>query len=342
MQVQWVKMIERITSLDPKSVSPSDAGPPAATEPRRDLRSASGDQHRSGSAAIVGRPNVGKSTFLNAALGEELAIVSPVPQTTRNRILGIVHRPEDEIALLDTPGIHKPHSRLGRTLNRTARDATAEADVVVYMTTPPPRADGAVHPGDRTLLADIGGDKPTILVINQIDRVRDKSTLLPLMQALSGLREFEAVVPISALRGDGIGRVLDEVARLLPVGPRRYEGDELTDRPIRFFVGELVREPILLSTREEIPYAVAVEITRFEENAGGVGIDATIHVEREGQKRILIGKGGEKLKAIGTAARVRIEKMLLKKVHLSLWVRVTPGWTESDSALRELGYEREP
>jgi GTP-binding protein Era len=314
-------MIDRITSQDPKSVDPSD--------------------FRSGSAAIVGRPNVGKSTFLNAALGEQLAIVSPVPQTTRNRILGIVHRPEAEIALLDTPGIHKPRSRLGRTLNRTARDATEEADVVIYMTTPPPRAKASLHPGDQTLLADIGGDKPTVLVINQIDRVRDKSILLPLMTALASVRDFAAIVPISALRGDGIDRVLDEVTRLLPAAPRRFEADELTDRPAEFFVGELVREPILLSTREEIPYAVAVEVTRFEDSSRGVAIEATIHVERDGQKRILIGKGGAKLVAIGTAARERIERMLSKKVHLSLWVRVTPAWTESDSALRQLGYEGE-
>jgi GTP-binding protein Era len=274
---------------------------------------------------------------MNAALGEPLAIVSPVPQTTRDRILGIVHRPRAEIALLDTPGIHKPHSRLGRTLNRTARLAAGEADLMVFVTSAgagTPR----VHPGDRTLLADIGNEVPTILVINQIDRVRDKSRLLPLLEELSKVREFAAIVPISALRGDGVSQVLDEIENVLPEGPPRFEKDALTDRPTRFFVGELVREPILLSTREEIPHAVAVEVERFEERGETVHIDATIHVERDGQKRILIGRGGEKLKAIGSAARPRIEALIDKKVYLSLWVRVTPDWTESERRLAELGY----
>jgi GTP-binding protein Era len=293
--------------------------------------------HRSGTVAIVGRPNVGKSTFLNAALGEALAIVSPVPQTTRDRILGIVHRPLAEIALLDTPGIHKPHSRLGRSLNRRARLAAGEADVVVFMTSVP-LGNPRVHPGDRTLLADIGKDAPTILVVNQIDRLRDKSRLLPLLEELGKVRDFAAIVPISALRGDGVSRVLDEIESVLPEGPPRFDKDALTDLPTRFFVGEFVREPILLSTREEIPHAVAVEVGRFEEQGGTVHIDATIHVEREGQKRILIGHGGEKLKGIGSTARRRIEALIDKKVYLSLWVRVTADWTESEKRLAELGY----
>jgi len=294
-------------------------------------------EHRSGTVAIVGRPNVGKSTFLNLALGEALAIVSPVPQTTRNRILGVVHRPGAEIALLDTPGIHKPHSRLGRTLNRTARHATEEADVVIYMTTPskPP---AGLHPGDRTLLADIGAGKPTIVVINMIDKVRDKGNLLPLMDDLSRLRDFAAIVPISALRGDGADRVLDEAAKCLPLGAPKYDAETLTDRPMRWLAAEFVREPILQWAREEIPHAVAVEITTFEEHAKGARIEATIHVERDGQKRILIGTGGERLKAVGTSARLRIEALLGKKVHLALWVRVTADWTESEKALLELGY----
>jgi GTP-binding protein Era len=293
--------------------------------------------HRSGTVALVGRPNVGKSTLLNAALGEPLAIVSPVPQTTRDRILGIVRRPGAEIALLDTPGIHKPHSRLGRSLNRTARLAAEEADVVVFVTSVPSGAP-RVHPGDSTLLEDIGKEVPTVLVVNQIDRIRDKSRLLPLLEELGKLRDFASIVPISALRGDGIARVLDEVEKVLPEGPPRFDEDALTDRPTRFFAAEFVREPILLSTREEIPHAVAVEIDKFEERGGMVHIDATIHVERDGQKRILIGKGGEKLKAIGTAARRRIEALVDKKVYLSLFVRVTPDWTESEKRLAELGY----
>jgi GTPase len=302
-------------------------------------------EHRSGTAAIVGRPNVGKSTFLNAALGEAIAIVSSTPQTTRHRILGVVHRPGAEIALLDTPGLHKPHSRLGRALNRAARGATEEADVILYMTTPPPSSSPAarvagrgIHPGDRTLLADIGRERPTILIVNQVDRVKDKSSLLPFLEEISTLRDFAAIIPISALREDGVDRVLDEVAKLLPVAGAKYEEDTLTDRPVRFFAGEFVREQILGFAREEIPHAVAVEVTRFDDEPKLARIEATIHVEREGQKRILIGKGGEKLKSVGTAARARIEAMLGKKVHLALWVRVTPGWTESDETLTELGY----
>jgi GTP-binding protein Era len=293
--------------------------------------------HKSGTVAIVGRPNVGKSTLLNAALGERLAIVSPVPQTTRDRLLGIVHRPNAEIAMLDTPGLHKPHSRLGRSMNRTARLAAVEADVVVFMTSVPMGA-ARVHPGDRTLLADIGKDVPTILAVNQIDRIRDKSALLPLLIELAKLRDFASIVPISALREDGVDRLLDEVEKVLPEGKPRFDDDALTDRPTRFFVGEFVREPILTSTREEIPHAVAVEVSRFEEKGATVHIDATIHVEREGQKRIVIGTGGEKLKAIGTTARKRIETLIEKKVFLTLWVKVTPDWTDSEKHLADLGY----
>jgi GTP-binding protein Era len=286
----------------------------------------------------VGRPNVGKSTFLNAALGEPLAIVSSTPQTTRNRILGVVRRPGAEIALLDTPGIHRPRSRLGRALNRAARGAIDEADVIVYMTMVAGATGGGVHEGDRTLLQDVGLDRPTVLVVNQVDRVRDKSTLLPLIEQLSKLRDFAAIAPISALYRDGVDLVLDEVAKVLPVAERRFDDETVTDRPMRFFAAEFVREPILAWAREEIPYAVAVDVTSFEEEANLVRIHATIHVEREGQKRILIGKGGEKLRDVGTAARGRIEAMLGKKVYLSLWVRVTPSWTQSDEALAELGY----
>lgn len=279
---------------------------------------------------------------MNAALGQALAIVSPVPQTTRNRILGVVHRPGVEILLLDTPGIHKPHSRLGRSLNRTAREATGEADVVVYVTAAGPRGKTGVHPGDATLLTDVGKDVPTILVVNKIDQVKDKSVLLPLLQDISALRDFAAVVPISALKEDGIDIVLSEISKLLPEKPRRFEEDEITDRPVRFFAGEFVREQILLSTKEEIPHRAAVEITGFDEKGPTVRIEATIHVEREGQKRILIGAGGEKLKAIGSAARPRIEELLGKKVFLSLWVKVSPDWTESEQSLNDLGYGKEP
>jgi GTP-binding protein Era len=286
--------------------------------------------------ALVGRPNVGKSTLLNAAVGQTLAIVSPVPQTTRNRILGVVHRPGVELALLDTPGIHKPYSRLGKALNRTARATALEADAMVYVTAPGPG--GGVHPGDRTLLADIGATLPTVLVVNKVDLVKDKARLLPLLVELGTVRDFAAIVPISALQEDGIDLVLDEAGKLLPTAERRFDADTVTDRPVRFFAAEFVRESILGEAREEIPHAVAVEIGSFDELENLVRIEATIHVEREGQKAIVIGARGSKLKVIGTAARMRIEELLGKKVHLALWVRVTPGWTDSDRTLAELGY----
>ena len=298
--------------------------------------SISPENHRAGTVALVGRPNVGKSTLFNAALGQNLAIVSPVPQTTRHRILGVVYRPGAEIALLDTPGIHKPQSRLGRALNGTARAASRAADVLVYVAAPGSAC--RVHAGDRTLLADIGAGQPTVLAVNQIDRVTPKARLLPLLAELSELRDFAAVVPISALTSDGLDRLLDETSKLLPLAPPHYDADTLTDRPLRFFAAELVRGSILAATREEIPHAAAVEIREFEELATLVRIAATIHVERDGQKAILIGRRGEKLKSIGIEARARIEELLEKKVHLSLWVQVTPDWTNSDSSLAELGY----
>jgi GTP-binding protein Era len=293
------------------------------------------EPERSGTAAIVGRPNVGKSTLLNAALGQPLAIVSPVPQTTRHRVLGVVHRGRAEIVFYDTPGMQRPLSRLGRTLNRTARATSEQADVVVFVVESGPR----VHEGDRTLLADIGAGSPTVLVVNKVDRVRNKGLLLPLLTELGSLRDFAAVVPISAEHGDGVDRVLTEIERLLPEAPFRFGPDELTDLPARFFVGELVRQQVLLGTRKEIPYATAVRVERFEERPNAVEIDATIFVERAGQRKILIGKRGAMLQTIGTEARRRIEAMLGAHVRLSLFIKVRPGWTDSPDALVDLGYE---
>jgi GTP-binding protein Era len=299
------------------------------------VNSQSTQPHRSGTVAIVGRPNVGKSTLLNAAIGQPLAIVSKVPQTTRNRILGVVVRGAAEIILLDTPGIHKPKSSLGRSLNRTARETARDADVLVYVATPGP----GVHPGDSTLLADIGTDQQNVvLVVNKVDLVKNKGALLPFLVAMTELRPFAAVVPISALTGDGVDRVLDEVALLLPAGEPRFEPDTVTDQPVRFFAAELIREQVLAIAREEVPHAIAVRIDSFEEADDAVRIHATIDVERDGQKAIVIGRGGSMLKTIGTAARGRIAELVGRTVHLKLFVRVTPGWTDSAQALAELGY----
>jgi GTP-binding protein Era len=292
--------------------------------------------------AIVGRPNVGKSTLLNAALEQPLAIVTSTPQTTRDTILGVVHVGNAELALLDTPGLHKAESALSRAMNRSARTAARSADVVVFVTDLPPagKARGALrpHPGDLALLADLAEGQPTVLVINKVDQLKEKGALLPLIDALSKVRAFVAIVPISAKREDGVRRVLDEVAKLVPEGAHRFEPDDITDRPTRFFAAEYVREQVLLSTREEVPHATAVTIEAFEEKARVMRIAATIHVERPGQKKILVGARGEMLKDIGTRARLRIEELIGCPVFLELFVRVTPEWRESPPLLAELGY----
>jgi GTP-binding protein Era len=303
---------------------------------------------------------VGKSTLLNAALEQPLAIVSPLPQTTREALLGVVHHGDAEIALLDTPGLHKPRTELGRVMNNAAREAARSADVILFMTDVPPRvrepegpAKGALaaadeappppmikpHPGDVTLLADLRGERPVVLVLNKVDKIKDKGYLLPVLAGLAAAFPFAAVVPISARRADGVKRVLDEVAKLCPDGPWRYGDDEITDKPTRFFAAEYVREQILRATEAEVPHAAAVVIERFLEppKGGVVHIDATIHVERAGQKRILIGRAGEMLKRIGTQARARIEELIGRQVNLKLWVRVTPDWRQSAAAVEELG-----
>jgi GTP-binding protein Era len=316
---------------------------------------------RAGTVAIIGRPNVGKSTLLNAALEQPLAIVSPVPQTTRQALLGVVHHGAAEIGLLDTPGLHRAKTELGRVMNSAAREAARSADVIVFVTDVPQRlaSDSSrasagvgsedahlppvrVHPGDLTLLADLKDGAPVILVLNKIDRFRDKAQMLPLLDVLGKAHPFVSVVPISARKTDGVARVLDEVAKLLPEGAWRFEDDEVTDKPTRFFAAEYVREQILRATEAEVPHAAAVVIEQYLEPAAGgvVRIDATIHVERAGQKKILIGHGGEMLKRIGIEARRRIEELIGRQINLKLWVRVTPDWRQSPATLEELGFSK--
>jgi GTP-binding protein Era len=222
-------------------------------------------------------------------------------------------------------------------MNREARGAASAADVVVFFTDLPKKAGPlSPHPGDLVLLRDIGAQAKTVLVVNKVDLVKDKARLLPLLEALAKLRSFEAVVPISALKQSGVDRVLTEVGKLLPEAPHAFGEDDLTDRPTRFFAREYVREQVLLSTREEVPHATAVTIDAFEERPNGFRIAATVHVERPGHKKILIGKGGEMLKKIGTAARKRIEELTGCKVHLELFVRVTPKWRDTPGKVAEL------
>ncbi|MFP6686112.1 MAG: GTPase Era [Polyangiaceae bacterium] len=291
----------------------------------------------------MGRSNVGKSTLLNAALDLPLAIVSHKPQTTRDRLLGVVRHGCAEIGLLDTPGFHRASNRLGREMNRAANIGMRDADVIAFVIGLPKTAKASLkaHRGDLELLANVPDGVPVVLVINKIDRLPDKPKLLPLIEAFSEAREFAAVVPISALRQNGIQRVLDEVARLLPEGQPVFEKDQLTNRPTRYFVAEYIREPILQATHQEVPHASAVTIERFVEapDGGALVIHATIHVERSTQKKIMIGKKGDMLKRIGTKARLRLEQLVERKVHLQLWVRVSKDWRQRADQLASFGLD---
>jgi len=297
---------------------------------------------------------VGKSTLLNAALGTNLAIVSPTPQTTRDNLLGVLHRGNSELRILDTPGLHRPKTELGRVMNHYAREAARAADVVVFVTDLPRKGSKkrsvlTPHPGDLVLLQSFkeaaaesdGPPRPVVLAVNKVDQARDKGELLPLLQAFSEVLPFAAIVPLSAVRPGDALRLLDVVATLLPEGSWQFGPDDLTDRPTRFFATEYVREQILRATRLEVPHAAAVTIDRFvEAGSGPVEIDVTIHVERPGQKKILVGAGGEMLKQIGTRARLRLRDLLDRKVILKTWVRVTPSWRANAQRLAEMGYEK--
>ena len=295
----------------------------------------------SGTAAIVGRGNVGKSTLLNALLRERLAIVTPTPQTTRDRILGVLRHGRAQIALVDTPGLHRPKSRLGRRMNATARDAARGADVIVYVTSIPKKPQGELVPlkGDIELLEQLDPGERAILVINKIDLIaKTRELLLPLLDAFSKVRQFSSIVPISALRENGTVLVLDEIAKLLPARGPAYDEDFLTDRPMRFFASEYVREQVILATKQEIPHSVAVIIDKYEESEKITHIDAIVQCAKDSQRKIIIGKGGERLKGIGIGARKRIETLIGCQVHLNLWVTTQEGWFDSSKALDSLGY----
>ena len=296
-------------------------------------REASPEVARSGKAAIVGRANVGKSTLLNAMIGAPLAITSPKPQTTRDRVLGVITQGNAQIALVDTPGMHEAKTKLGAFMNHEAKDAAEGADAVLFIT-------DALVPSDADIAIAKELPKQTILVLNKIDRLTDKTVLLDALTAWSKVRDFSAIVPISAIKKNGIDRVIAEARALMPKGAMLYDEDTLTDRPTRYFAAEYVREQVLKRTREEVPHGVAVVVERFEEGLknGATTIEAAIHVDRESHKKIIVGKGGTMLKEIGIAARKRIEHLVGHRVHLKLWVRVTPGWYRSDSGLKEMGY----
>jgi len=301
---------------------------------------------RSGFVCILGRPNAGKSTLLNALVGEKLAIVSPKPQTTRNRIQGIVHVPKGkgkskdggQIVLLDTPGVHKPDSSLGRKMMVEVREALEGCDLVLVIMDVTHKFD----PRDQFALDLLkqSGTK-AFLILNKVDLIREKAKLLPLIEDYRKLHPFSEVIPISALKRKGLDVLLDLVIAALPAGPAYFPEDQVTDQPARFMAAEIVREQVLLNTKEEIPYATTVIVENFEEGTRLTRIAATIYCERAGQKGILVGKGGQMLKKIGTAARLQIERMLGTKVFLELYVKVQPGWRDSRAFVEELDWRRQ-
>ena len=297
--------------------------------------------HRAGFAAIVGRPNVGKSTLLNRLLGQKLAIVSNKPQTTRGKILGVVTRPDSQIALVDTPGLHTAKGGLNARMVHAALQTISDADVVLFLIEAgPPAIDAATR---KALEQVIAAQKPTLLVINKID-ILPRKALLPLIGRWKDLHQWTDVYPLSALKGENVDGLLNVVAKYLPEAPAMFPAEQWTDAQERDICSELIREQILRQTGQEVPYSTAVLIEEFDETQRQVGpkglvrITATVLVERDSQKAILIGKGGLKLKEIGTKARLEMERLLSAKVFLTLHVRVEPGWTRSAKGMQRAGY----
>lgn len=299
---------------------------------------------RAGRCAIIGRPNVGKSTLLNALLGQKLVIATPRPGTTRSCVLGVValDEPPTQIAFVDTPGLERPKGALGRVLASSAKQGMAGCDSVVLMTEAPREAEPPrVHEKDREVLQSLrGSELPVILAINKVDRLKAKEKLLPFIEAYRHELEPAAVVPISATVGTNLDALLDEIRRTLPEG-LLYDPEFLTDRPERFFVSELIREAAMLNTRQEVPYGIACQLDRFAEDGELVRIEGTLIVEKPSHKAIVIGKQGETIKKISTEAREQIEALLERKVYLRLWVKVIPGWTRDPIKARQLAIEED-
>jgi GTP-binding protein Era len=319
---------------------------------------------RAGTIALVGRPNVGKSTLLNAILGERIAIVSHHPQTTRDRIAGILTtpssgaRPATQFVFQDTPGLHSARNRLGKRMNDVAAGTAEECDVIVLVVDVSAAANAEIRPEDTKVLrslAQTDRERPILLVINKIDRVTETATLIDVLAAFGSMHDFAAIVPISAKKRDGVDRLLDEIAKLLPEQEFLFPEDELSDKPLRFFVAEMVREQVLVRTREEVPHGVAVTVDAYEEplvpcprGRGGPSqrktskavtkIKLTVHVAKDSHKGIIIGAGGKMLAAIGTAARQRAERLVGGQVHLDIKVKATPNWFDDEARLVDLGY----
>jgi GTP-binding protein Era len=301
------------------------------------IRMAEETPFRCGSVAIVGRPNVGKSTLLNALIDTHLSIVTPRAHTTRQRILGIANPAGGQVLFLDTPGLHREAKRaINRSLNRAVHAAIADADLAVQVITA-----GQWDDEDAGVHAAVAERRiPCLLVVNKVDKLRDKGELLPFVEGLTRERHWDEVYLVSAEKRSGLAELEHGILARLPVGEPRYGDESFTDRSERFLVAELVREQLMRQLGEELPYATTVEIERFEDRADGIAeIAAVVWVEREGQKAIVIGAGGRRAKAIGSAARRGIEELLGRRVFLKLWVRVRAGWSDDEAALRQFGYE---
>ncbi len=291
--------------------------------------------YKSGFVAVVGRPNVGKSTLINRIMGQEVSIVTPKEQTTRNRINAIYSTNDVQLILQDTPGLHDPKTPLNKTLVSAARKTIEDADAVLFMTSPSP----AIHDEDKNIINLIkSSNLPCVLAVNKIDKNRPE-VLLPFVDIFRGRHEFDEVFLISALNGSGVEDLLKGLIKLLPEGTPLFPEDEISDLPTRFFVAELIREQIILKTGQEIPYKSAVVVETFREEADRVLIQADIHVERDSQKKIIVGKQGTMIKSIGISARQRIEDFLDSRVRLELFVKITPNWSRSAGMLKEFGYQ---
>lgn len=291
--------------------------------------------YRAGTVAVLGRPNVGKSTLVNALVGAKVSIVSPRPQTTRHRLLGIATFERGQLLLVDTPGIHRDQKRaMNRMMNRAARGAVEGVDAAVLVVEA-----GRWSDDDGLAFSALhAAGVPVVLVVNKVDKLADKTALLPFIAQVTRERVFAAVHPVSALKEKGLEALVADLLKLMPESAPMFGEDEITDRSERFLAGELVREQLMLRLGDELPYSTTVEIERFEEDGELLRIAAVIWVEREGQKPIVIGKGGERMKGISTGARHGMEKLFGRKVFLETWCRVREGWSDDEAALRRFGY----
>jgi len=293
--------------------------------------------YKSGFISIIGRPNVGKSTFLNRVIGQKIAIMSDKPQTTRNKVQGVLTTNDSQMIFIDTPGIHKPKHKLGDFMLKVSKNTLREVDVIMFMV----NAEQKLGKGDEFILEMLAGNPtPVFLVINKIDQIHPDE-LIGIIESYKDRYNFAEIVPISALQGNNVENLLATLTKYLPEGPQYYPADQVTDHPERFIISELIREKVLHLTREEVPHSIAVvidKIRRDEENEDKIHVAATIIVERDSQKGIVIGKRGALLKEVGIRARKDIEMLLGSKVYLELWVKVQKDWRNKSTHLRDLGF----